>query len=210
MGADRPTLDELMATGLFARLQAFGRDHGLDEGHALQVTRLSLDLFDQTGAMHRFGAPERTMLFSAAYLHDVGMCRGLKGHHKSSLDIIQAGDLAPLGGRDRKLVAGIARYHRKAHPKPKHDHFSSLSPADQERVSRMASLLRIADALDRAHDGAVKAVDLEMSTRRVLVKAVSARDLRGEEDALRKKGRLFEELFGLRLSLETVRPQEGR
>jgi exopolyphosphatase/guanosine-5'-triphosphate,3'-diphosphate pyrophosphatase len=210
MSADRPTLDELRATGLFIRLQAFGRDHGLDECHALQVTRLALELFDQSAAVHRFGAPERTLLFSAAYLHDIGMCRGLRGHHKSSLDIIQAGDLSPLSDRERKLVAGIARYHRKAHPKSKHDHFSSLPPEDQDRVSRLASLLRVADALDRAHDGAVKAVDLEMSTRRIVLKAVSARDLRGEEDALRKKGRLFEELFGLRLALETVRPQEGR
>ena len=210
MGECRPTLEELRATALFSRLRAFGRDHGLDEGHALQVTRLSLELFDQTMAVHRLGAPERTLLFSAAYLHDVGMCRGLRGHHKSSLDIIQAGDLSPLGGRERKLVAGIARYHRKAHPKPKHDHFASLASDEQDVVSRLASLLRVADALDRAHDGAVKAVDLEMSTRRVFIKAVAPRELRGEEEALRKKGRLFEELFGLELSLETTTPQEGR
>jgi exopolyphosphatase/guanosine-5'-triphosphate,3'-diphosphate pyrophosphatase len=209
MGTGQPTLEELKGTPLFARLQVFGREHGLDEGHALQVTRLSLDLFDQTMPVHRLGEPERRLLFSAAFLHDVGMCRGLRGHHKSSLDIIQAGDLAPLGDRERKIVAGIARYHRKAHPTQKHDHFSSLLPDEQERVARLASILRIADALDRAHDATVKAIDLEMSTRRVRIKAVAPRELRGEEEALRKKGRLFEELFGLKLALETLRPQEG-
>ena len=210
MGATWPTFDELRGTALFARLEAFGREHGLEEGHALQVTRLALDLFDRTAPVHGLGEPERALLFSAAYLHDVGMCRGLRGHHKSSLDIIQAGDLAPLGDRERKLVAGIARYHRKAHPRQKHDHYSSLLPAEQDRVARLASLLRLADALDREHDCAVKAVELEMSTRRVRIKAVSARQLLGEEEALRKKGRLFEELFGLRLALETERPKEGQ
>lgn len=210
MGAGQPTLDDLRGTDLFARLQVFGREHGLDEGHALQVTRLSLDLFDQTMPVHGLGEPERRLLFSAAYLHDVGMCRGLRGHHKSSLDIISAGDLAPLGDRERKMVAGIARYHRKAHPRQKHDHFSSLAPDEQEKVARLASLLRLADALDRSHDAAVKALDLEMSTRRVRIRAVARRELRGEEEALRKKGLLFEELFGLRLALETQRPQEGQ
>jgi hypothetical protein len=53
-------------------------------------------------------------------------------------------------------------------------------------------------------------LDLEMSTRRVRIRAVARRELRGEEEALRKKGLLFEELFGLRLALETQRPQEGQ
>ncbi len=209
MGADRPTLAELRGTSLFARLQALGQGHGLEEGHALQVTRLALDLFDQTAPLHRLGAPERTLLFAAAYLHDVGMSRGFRGHHKSSLGIILAGDLAPLDHRERRLVAGIARYHRKAHPKRSHDHFSSLSPGEQERVSRLAALLRIADALDREHDSAVDAMDVEMSTRSVVLNAMAPRELGAEEEALRRKGRLFEELFGLPVSLRAVRPKEG-
>lgn len=209
MGSDRPSIDELRGTGLFARLQAFGKSHALEEGHALQVARLALELFDQTAPLHQLGATERTLLFSAAYLHDIGMARGFKGHHKVSLEIIQAGDLAPLGDRERRVVAGIARYHRKAHPKRRHGHFSLLAPGEQEQVSRLASLLRIADSLDREHDSAVKAVEVEMSTRRVLVKATSPRELRAEEEALRRKGLLFEELFGLHLTLRTLLPQEG-
>jgi exopolyphosphatase/guanosine-5'-triphosphate,3'-diphosphate pyrophosphatase len=209
MGAERPTLDELRGTGLFARLQAFGKGFGLEEAHALQVARLALDLFDRTAPLHQMCEPERTVLFAAAYLHDVGMSRGFKGHHKSSLQIIQSGDLGPLGDRERRMAAGIARYHRKAHPGRKHAHFTELAPTEQESVSRLAALLRIADSLDREHDSAVKAVDVEMSTRRVLLRAQSARELRAEEEALRRKGRLFEELFGLHLTLRTVRPPEG-
>lgn len=209
MGDRRPTLDELRATGLFARLQAFGREHGLDEGHAQQVTRLSLELFDLTLPVHGLGEPERRLLFAAAYLHDIGMCRGLRGHHKSSLDIILAGDLAPLGDRERKMVAAIARYHRKAHPKRKHDHFSSLAADERERVARAAALLRIADALDRAHDNSVKGLEVEMSTRRIRIRALAPRELGDVEDALRRKGRLFEELFGQKIALEAVRPPEG-
>jgi len=199
-----------MGTGLFARLQTFGRDHGLDEGHALQVTRLSLELFDQTLPVHGLGEEERLLLFSAAYLHDIGMCRGLRAHHKSSLDIISAGDLSPLGDRARKMVASIARYHRKAHPKRKHDHYASLTAGERDKVACAAAILRIADALDRAHDCSVGRLDMEMSTRRIRIRAEAPRELGGEMDALRRKGALFEELFGLKLALESVRPKEGQ
>jgi exopolyphosphatase/guanosine-5'-triphosphate,3'-diphosphate pyrophosphatase len=208
MSAKQPSLEELKGSELFSRLYDFGRERSFEEGHALQVTRLSLELYDILASVHRMGDRERILLFSAAMLHDVGMCRGIRGHHKSSMDIIMAGDLHPLTGDERKVVAGIARYHRKAHPRRKHDHFSGLNENEQLNVSRAASILRIADALDRAHDNNVKSLDVEMSTRKIRIKAVSTRELSSEEEALRRKGRLFEELFGLKLSLEAVGPQE--
>jgi exopolyphosphatase/guanosine-5'-triphosphate,3'-diphosphate pyrophosphatase len=207
MSSPRPSLEELKGTELFRRLLDFGRERSFEEAHAMKVTELSLELFDQLAPVHRMGEHERMLLFAAAMLHDVGMCRGMRGHHKSSLDIIMAGDLHPLTDGERRMVAGIARYHRKAHPRLKHDHFSVLKEDEQAAVSGAASILRIADALDRAHEKAVKALEVEMSTRKVKILAVSARELALEDEALRKKGRLFEELFGLKLSLEAVRPQ---
>jgi len=209
--SDRPpTMEELKGSELFGRLWQFGQEHAFEEGHALQVTKLALELFDLTAPVHRLDAGGRRLLFSAALLHDVGMCRGIQGHHKSSQELIRAGDLAPLADRERRMVAAIARYHRKAHPKRKHDHYAVLDEPEQLAVSRAAALLRIADALDRAHEGAVLAIDVEMTTRKLRIMAVSSRPLEAEEEALRRKGKLFEELFGLRVSLETVRPKEER
>ncbi len=182
-----PTLQELRGTELFAKLWGFGQRHSFEEAHALQVTRLALELFDLLAPVHGLGPQERKLLFAAALLHDVGMCRGLSGHHKSSLDMIIAGDLSPLTERERKLVANIARYHRRAHPKKKHDHYTSLKEEEQWTVGRAASILRIADALDRAHDAAVKDIEVELSTRKVVLAAVATRELSFEEEALRKK-----------------------
>ncbi|MBM4248368.1 MAG: HD domain-containing protein [Euryarchaeota archaeon] len=209
MEARRPAFSELLATDLYDRLRSFGKGHDLDEGHALQVTRLALDLFDQTGAVHRLVAEDRRLLFSAAYLHDVGISRGLKGHHKSSLELISGADLSPLDRREQSIVASVARYHRKAHPKARHRHYSALSPGDRRRVARMAAVLRIADALDLAHEDAVKDLEVEVSSRLLRLRAFSARPLPAETEAVRKKGRLFEELFGLGVRVEAVRPGEG-
>jgi exopolyphosphatase/guanosine-5'-triphosphate,3'-diphosphate pyrophosphatase len=203
----QPSLEELRKTELFGKLWKFGQEHSFEERHALQVAKLSLELFDLLSPVHRMADCERRLLFSAALLHDVGLCRGISGHHKSSLEMILGAELAPLTERERHIVANIARYHRKAHPKKKHDHYASLAEVEQVKVARAASILRIADALDRTHDNAVKDIDVEMSTRKIKLKAVSPRELDSEGGALRKKGKLFEELFGLRLSLEAVRPK---
>ena len=210
MSERSPTFEELKGTELFGRLWRFGQEHSFEEGHALQVTRLSLELFDHLAPVHRLGEPERRLLLAAALLHDVGMCRGIRAHHKSSLDLIMAGDLAPLTDRERRVVAAIARYHRKAHPRRRHDHFAALEIADQEVVAKAAALLRIADSLDRAHGNMVNALDIEMSTRHLVIKAIAPRELHFEQVALRKKGKLFEELFGLKVSLQTMLPQEGK
>jgi len=38
----------------------------------------------------------------------------------------------------------VARYYRKAMPKPSHLEYSALAPGDRHRVDVLASLLRIA------------------------------------------------------------------
>ena len=52
---------------------------------------------------------------------------------------------------DLDLVANVARYHRKAHPSPKHLGFSQLSPSNQEIVRKLSALVRVADAFDFKH-----------------------------------------------------------
>jgi exopolyphosphatase/guanosine-5'-triphosphate,3'-diphosphate pyrophosphatase len=48
-----------------------------------------------------------------------------------------------------EVMANIARYHRKSHPKKKHENFQVLSPDKQKVVNVLASLLRIAEGIDR-------------------------------------------------------------
>ena len=51
----------------------------------------------------------------------------------------------------RLIVGGIARYHRKSNPRPKHPEFAALGDADRQRVRVLAGILRIAIGLDRTY-----------------------------------------------------------
>lgn len=181
--------------GCLAAVRALAARPGFEAEHAEQVARLSLLLFDQLQALHQLGSDDRLLLEMAALLHDVGIAAGAAGHHKLSLRIIMEKPLPPLSAREQLIVANVARYHRKALPEIAHEHFASLPPADQRRVEAMAAILRVADALDRGHHGAVKAMTCEVSPTVLKIQCASKGDIKVEVEAVQKKGDLLQRLL---------------
>lgn len=177
---------------------ALGRRYLFDEAHALQVSRLAASLFDQLGKVHKMGAAERRMLLAAAVLHDIGAFVGYKKHHKHSLYLIANSEVPELTQRETDIVANLARYHRKGVPAEHHEAFTALPPDDREVVVKLASILRIADALDREHLQAVRGVTAKVTRGgRLKLELDADGDLLLERWALRRKGDLFASTFGL-------------
>jgi len=167
-----------------------------DPAHSVHVCALALQFFDATIALHAFGERERSLLQAAALLHDTGHSVDPLRHHKCGRDIILKAKLPGFSRNDLRIVACVARYHRKAHPKAEHKVYADLDDPDKELVRRLAALLRIADGLDRSHTSSARALRFEdtPSAYRVVVTqcAENETDLEG---ANRKRG-LFEESFG--------------
>jgi exopolyphosphatase/guanosine-5'-triphosphate,3'-diphosphate pyrophosphatase len=177
----------------------FARRHAWDEPHSRQVTALALSLFDQTTALHGFGATERELLEAAGLLHDVGFAVAQSSHHKHSLYLIRNADLDGWSERELLLVANVARYHRKALPSARHDDYMALADADRVLVRRLAAMLRVADGLDADHFQVVeevRAVDKGESLRLEL-RARDVPDL--DVWAAEENADLFEQEFGRRL-----------
>lgn len=175
---------------------ALGRRCRFDEAHARQVAKLSLSLFDQMGELHGFGERERLVLLAAALLHDIGQFISYRRHHKHSMYLIGNSELSGLSPDEVQLVATIARYHRRAEPRLDHEEFARLSDRGREVVRRLAAILRVADALDREHVARVSSLDLVITGTEVVLEVETTGPLALEEWALRKKGRLFGEVFG--------------
>ncbi|MFZ0215772.1 MAG: Ppx/GppA phosphatase family protein [Candidatus Dormiibacterota bacterium] len=129
----------------------FAQRYAWDEPHSRLVADLALSLFDQTRDRHGFGDAERELLYFSGLLHDVGAAVAQSAHHKHSLYIIGNADLDGFSARERRLMANIARYHRKALPAGHHGEYMALEPDDRRLVRRLGSLLRLADALDLEH-----------------------------------------------------------
>ena len=174
---------------------SLGRRFMFDEAHGLHVARLSLSLFDQLQALHGLGAGDRKLLLAAAILHDIGSFISRKGHHKHSLYIIKRSELPGLSPSEMLMVANVSRYHRKNTPQPTHIDFMRLSEPQRERVTKLAALLRVADALDRSHLQGVEGVAAEVRDDEVRIRLDSDGDCLLERWALGQKKTLFERTF---------------
>lgn len=175
-----------------------------DDAHAAQVARLSLELYDALHGFLDLGGKSRLYLELAAYLHDIGMFLGESAHHKHSAYIVQSAEIVGLTARERTLIAQITRYHRKAPPRPQHIEFMSLQPDERLRVVKLASLLRIADALDRDHLQGVQGIRVEIGEEELRIGVKTAGDLVVARAALAEKADLFQEITGLRVKLHRI------
>src|SRR5947209_11841842 len=143
---DQPTSEELyLSGGLLVE----------DLPHARQVVRLSVQLFEATLPLHKLDEHALRLLERAAFLHNTGMMIEARRHHKHSFRLIKETTLPDFTDEERHEIACIARYHRRALPSEDHKEFAVLSPAARKRVSHLAALLRVADALDYSHDSCV-------------------------------------------------------
>lgn len=180
-----------------------GRRLNFEEGHGQQVARLALALFDQTAERHELGAREREWLEFAALLHDVGNHIAHSRHHRHSYYLILHGELLGFDPKEIRLIAALARYHRKAGPKEEDEELAALPNGIRAAVAPLAALLRIADALDRSHFSVVRGVNVGGRGKDVTITVqTGGHDAELELWAARRKGDLFDEVFGTRLTLQ--------
>ena len=110
----------------------FAKGYGQDLKHCRQVTKLALEFFDGLTKMHNLGERERCWLECASIMHDAGLLEGRQGHHKVTARLILNNTHLPFSSRERRIVASVARYHRKGLPKQKHFNLLGLRPRNRK------------------------------------------------------------------------------
>jgi exopolyphosphatase/pppGpp-phosphohydrolase len=114
--------------------------------HAEKVAELSNWLFTAMSSLHGLLEEDRETLVACALLHDVGHLVGEKRHHWHGAYIVAADEaLDDWDDSFRETVALVVLNHRKR----KCLNFKTVDRATRKRVRRLASMLRIADLLDR-------------------------------------------------------------
>jgi CHAD domain-containing protein len=147
------------------RMKLWANSLDPDFAHSERVACLSLQLYDGllvSGWQPSVdGMSARSSLLAAALLHDVGKTKGQKGHHKASFDMIRShGDPLGWSAADMRRAAVVARFHRGALPTRRHKLLSDFLPDEQKAVIELAAILRLANALDAAHDGHIRRIQI--------------------------------------------------
>lgn len=182
-----------------------GEKYAFDRRHAEHVAGLSVQLFRALQADHGLDRRYELLLRIAALLHEIGNFVSDRSHHKHSMYLILNSDLFGLGRKDITLIALVARYHRRAAPQPYHEEYQALDRDGRVAVAKLAAILRVADALERNHLPGQRAVSFEREKDQFVVIIQDGQDLTFERLALKEKGNLFAEVYGMPVTVRAGR-----
>lgn len=173
-----------------------------EKEHSMHVTMLSLKIFQETCDLHKLGNKEGEYLAAAAILHEVGCFISHTLHHKHSYYLIRNSELLGFTENEKEIIANVARYHRKSNPKSTHEEFAKLSAEDKEIVKKLASILRIADGLDRTHNSAIEDIDCIMNGKEItmMLRPKNNETLELEIWGAETKKGLFEQIYDVKVN----------
>lgn len=196
-----PELQEEFYSQIIASAINLGKKYHYDESHSLHVTKLALTLFDALRADHGMDRRARLLLQVAGILHDVGMYIRSSGHHKHSQYIVANSEIFGLHREDLDIVSNVVRYHRNTPPNSTHISFIALQREDRMLVLKLASLLRVADALDRGHSQRIETIEVERRAEAVVLRTTGRHDMSLERLGLEEKADMFQDVFGYKVVL---------
>ncbi len=196
--------DEALLAGVIHSATALAEKYHLDMDHARNVADLSVRLFDAMKADHGLSARHRLLLRVAGLLHEVGGFVSNRAHHKHSYYLISNSEIFGLTRGETEIVAQIARYHRRAVPRPSHLQYTALPRETRMAVTKLAALLRVADALVRGQVRQISNISFQRQGDDLIIYVPSGTDLLLRQRAVAMKGDLFEDIFGMKIRLEEV------
>jgi len=182
--------------------RTIGRKYRTDAAHGNHVADLAALLFDELQPEHRLPPRYRLLLQVAGVLHEVGRFVSNRAHHKHTYYLVRHAEVFGLSQKETEIAAQVGRYHRRAQPKRTHWEYMTLPREDRIAVSKLAALLRVADALERGHAQQVRNLRFERQPGELVILVPDVSDLTLERRAVAQKGDLFRDTYGMKVRLE--------
>ncbi|MDP7131310.1 MAG: HD domain-containing protein [Planctomycetota bacterium] len=189
---------EEYARQIVASAVGLARKYRVDEKHAMHVAYLATTIFDELTDAHGLGPWERLLLEVAAIVHEVGSYVHNRSHHKHSMYLISASEIFGLVQEEIEVVANVARYHRRSTPQTTHPQYMALERAERMTVCKLGAILRVVDALDKAHVRKVRNPRIVVHGEELRIFVPRTLDTRLEQLYLEEKGDLMQEIYGLK------------
>jgi len=198
-------VDSSMQNEFFSQIIAsainLGKKFYFDEAHSRHVTDHCMTIFDALVKEHGMNRRHRIMLEVAAILHDVGTYIKPSGHHKHGQYIVANSEIFGLHNDELNIIANVISYHRGDTPSQSDIEYIKLQREERILVLKMASILRVADALDRGHSQQIKKITVERRAETIVLNVDKTYDLSLELIGLDEKGGMFQDVFGYKVVL---------
>jgi exopolyphosphatase/guanosine-5'-triphosphate,3'-diphosphate pyrophosphatase len=196
-----PVLQDEFFSQIIASAVSLGRRYHFDEEHSRHVADLCMVLFDALANEHGMGRRERMMLETAAILHDIGMFIKGSGHQKHGQYIVSNSEIFGLHRDELDVIGNVIRYHRGDPPSQADIEYIALQREERILVLKMASILRVADSLDRGHSRQIRNITVEKKSEVFAIYTQGVHDLSLELIGLEEKSDMFQDVFGYKVVL---------
>ena len=174
--------------------------HG-DENHAECVRQIAVKIYNSLTNDLALNEHVRTLLETAAILHDIGAFIRYDNHNLHSSYIIRNSEIFGLSRKDNTIVSEIAKYHKGNSVPQDEDSFLMLPRSDRMTILKLTAILRIADALDRGHVQKFSDFTIKIQQNSLVISTANSRNTVLEKIALNEKSGMFESVFGYKVIL---------
>jgi len=197
-GVDSSLQDEFFSQ-IIASAVNLGRKFHFDEAHGRYVAKTCMTLFDALVKEHGMNRRHRIMLEIAAILHDIGTYIKTSGHQKHGQYLVANSEIFGLHNDELNIIANVIGYHRGDPPSQSDIEYVKLQREERVLVLKMASILRVADALDRGHSQHIKNITVERRRETIVLHVDRTYDLSLELMGIEEKGGMFQDVFGYKV-----------
>ncbi len=190
---DRPLLERSLSN--------LAKRYEVNETHSSHVHHLSRRLLTGLRQEADFFDNSEELLLAAATLHDTGMFVDYYDHHKHSFYLTLNSDLEGLSHEDLVKVAFMVGRHRPDRKLREswrqYRHY--LDRDSYEKVKRLATLLMMAEKLDRSEDSVVHDIAVKVKKKSVILTLKTDQPVPLEKAAAMNAAAAFKKAFGKRL-----------
>lgn len=176
------------------------------EPHHMELVRhFALHLFDQLRPLHHLTNRDRLLLQIAAIVHDIGGFIDTHEHYLHSDYVLKQSEMLGLSNEETQIIAAVSRYHSTRTPAEDLAHFQQLDADKRLVVAKLSAILRLADALDDAHQQTIQKISVSVRTNKIVITAFSDDELSLIRWAFNYKAQFFTDVFGLQPVLKQRR-----
>ena len=177
---------------------AESRNYGQGPEHALQVSRLSLRIYDELVRLKLISdnPEDRVILEAAAVLHDIGHPQ--EPHHEVGFDFL-ADEIPRLTSSEpiskaalSTLLSSVLWHNERSYLKR-----GSVEIIDRNRTEKIAAIIRVADGLDMISQPAIENIALSIENRRLQFDVLSQNSVDLQIKQAQSKSDLMKSAFAL-------------
>lgn len=177
----------------------------MDLDHLDQVTKVSMDLYDQLHTLHGYGKQERRLLKTAASLHDIGKIINYYDHARHSAYMISSAPIYGLSQIELLMTSFIAGYHHGISSKIYRTYKYAQMPTPEEWnvIRRLATLLAIGEALDVTYEHIVDHLKVAISESTITIALTTPPNTNytAADYAVKEFSKQFKKEFGRSLTI---------